>query len=1586
MDKLIENNNTKVQSGIQATPNEIDFATSKSVTKQQLWERKLLDLSLRNSLLSFRPNASSVQILAPDLAALEDEIASGADFVAAPVPDELTVTVTDNKIFEVENGKETAAEIAENEFKKHRLRTFFDEDELSKTMKKLQRQAKISIEENGANTLYLALGFLRWYEDEKSAKPRYAPLVLVPVDIVRKMQDRSYSIRARDEETQMNITVLEMLRQFYAIDIAGLNPLPADENGINLSLVFDAVRQGIACQKNWEIEEMAFLGQFSFSRFIMWNDIRARSDDLQKNKVVKSLISGKAEWQFDNIKISADELDKDVKPSDMAVPTSADSSQLAAIYEAARGESFVLHGPPGTGKSQTITNMIANALYNGKSVLFVAEKMAALTVVQKRLEKIGLAPFCLELHSNKAQKKSVLGQLEKTLETGHIKAPEAFLTEADRLYKLRCELNETMTELHRKQKIGFSLYDAITKLEALSDYANKIGDLLENLISSADETTLEVWNDAVRNLAALAAESGSYSALALKNIHLEKYAIEQRERLKTLCSELLSNLKNAQDTFTMLANTLKINAETNYESYNGAIDIAEKLLATPYFLNAALDQNAFAARKSLAQALIGDCEKLKALESEISVQFEPSILNFDADSALLEWKKTQQKWALGKHFGTKKQVNELALYAKNPASVNEDNIAELYAKLSERKRLEIAVASPDIAAVSVFGALWLGKNSDTQMLSNALENSEKTVVEVEKSVYKDAFKNLLSEPNGLEQIKPSATSAIAGQKTLKEALKCLESEFAVDLNAVTTGENWFGTATAEAEKWSASTENLRDRVSLENALTMLDKLGLSAVSNAYKTGSVNASEICDAFTYEVSKQLINLTVKQSAHISTFSGAKFDDTIAKFKEASEQFQKLTIQELCARLSAKIPTCSSAAGSSEISILQKAIKSGGRMMPIRKLFDSVPNLLRRICPCMLMSPISVAQYIDPSFPKFDLVIFDEASQLPTCEAVGAIARGENVVVVGDPKQLPPTSFFNANQTDEENYEQEDLESVLDDCLALAMPQTHLLWHYRSRHESLIAFSNAKYYDNKLLTFPSPDDLVSEVKWVHVDGCYDKGGTKQNPAEAEAIVNEIARRLKDEKLRNESIGVVTFSSVQQILIDDMLTEALQKEPELLAAADAMYEPILVKNLENVQGDERDVILFSVGYGPDKDGKVTMNFGPLNRDGGWRRLNVAISRSRKSMTVYSVITPEQIDLTKTHSDGVAGLKGFLEFAARGKNEITGKAETSMQSESFEQLVATEIKNLGYEAKCSIGTSEYKIDIGVINPEAPETYVLGIMCDNGRHMENTTARDRSILQPSVLRGLGWNIATVHILDWLDNKNKVLGKLEIAIKEAITAYQKAPEQCVAVENAVSTPLVFEKEEPQSQNEVCNEFETAEIGLYGTPESFHEPQNKDVIVGIIRKAVEEEAPLSQKALYKRVLSAWSITRTSPKVEATFGGALAAAKVKYNESNGGVFLWRDDQNPSTYSLCRESDASADNKRAMDDICAEEIANGVINVLKNQISLEKQDLIRETAALFGFTRIGEVVETSVTNGINYAVSTEKARLDESGRYTLV
>lgn len=1558
-----------------APQREIDIALhgasseEQEVTKQVIWERKLLDLSLRNSLLNFRPTSSVVQLITADLGVLEDEISRGEDFKIMPAPTDFTIALSDSKIYEIENEKDLITTIAESEFKSKRLRTFLKESELEKTLKKLHRQSKVSLEENGANTLYLALGFLRWFETDKSEKPRFAPLVLIPVDIVRKIQDRSYTVRIRDEEPQMNITLLEMLRQDYGVSISGLNPLPQDESGIDLPLVFNTVRQGVMSKKHWDILEYAFLGQFSFSQFIMWNDIRNRSDDLKKNKVVSSLIAGKMEWEPLQLQMSAKDLDRKLAPVSMAIPTSTDSSQLAAIYEAANGQSFVLHGPPGTGKSQTITNLIANALYQGKSVLFVAEKMAALSVVQNRLAKIGLDPFCLELHSNKAQKRAVLQQLENTLNVGHVKSAEEYGAAAEKLLALRRELNSTMEEIHKKRDCGMSLYEAIVLYE--KNDANKDRFSFDSsVVSQMSRASYALWKELIQKTASAGNEIGGYADSPYKNYRCLEYSMDIRSGFEQLCGRLKSLAETCGNDYDELIKTLSLDAKPTLADYIAVVSIVTALNETPNYLPNALSDPDFEAKKPSLKQLIANGNSYKQLYSQLSSEFEQSVFDFDPDTAILSWKKNEQKWFLPRIIGAGKLVKELDLYSKQSGKITKENIAEYYGKLSDCKRLKAALSGVINNEISLFGGKWIGENSDFVSLDEALSATEKLrEITSANPLARAAAFAYSANPNGKGVFENGREHFADFGRLLND----LAAVYKVDAAAVCGSGSCFDALAEQAEKWLGGISALKDYTVLNNSIDALRRNGLSAVADAYENGSISEGNMESAYDREISRVIIGSIVNTVPELQQFQGAQFEDTIEKYRLTTAQFEEYTIKELVSALSAKIPDTSAAgAGSSELNILQKAIKSGGRNMPIRKLFDSIPNLLRRICPCMLMSPISVAQYIDPSFPKFDLVVFDEASQLPTCEAVGAIARGENVVVVGDPKQLPPTSFFSANQIDDENYDKEDLESVLDDCLALSMPQKHLLWHYRSRHESLIAYSNAKYYDNKLMTFPSPDDLVSKVKWFNVEGYYDKGGSKQNKAEGEAIIAEIVRRLSDEKLRKQSIGVVTFSLVQQNLIDDMLADEFMKNPQLEQWANEMYEPIFVKNLENVQGDERDVILFSIGYGPDKNGNVSMNFGPVNRDGGWRRLNVAISRARREMQVYSVIRPDQIDLNRTRSDGVAGLKGFLEFAAKGNAALAARTvSAAAENDDFEKIVAAEIEKLGYKVRNNIGCSEYKVDIGVVNPEKEDAYVLGVMCHGRKHIDTTTARDRNILQPSVLKGLGWKISNVWILDWLDNKQKVIDKLKRDIEQAI-AEQDSPKE----EPAAAKPervLNFEREKTLSAKDKCAKYISCPVQQLGAAEQFYETSARPAMIKLMRSIIEAEAPISRRALLKKVLSAWGITRSGSRVEKVFDEVITVACGNVNSSNGSVFYWQENQIPAAYSSCRVSDSDCE-KRSMDDICAEEIAAGIALVLENQVSMLKSDLIRETAKLFGYTRTGGVIETSIGNGIDYAANAGK------------
>ena len=1548
---------------------------AREVTKQVMWERKLLDLSLRNSLLNFRPTTMSVQLMISDLGLLEDEMSKGEDFKVMPMPNDMTLQMSDSKIFETENEKDIISTISESEFKSRRLRTFMQESELEKIMKKLHRQAKVSIEENGVNTTYLALGFLRWYETEKSDKPRYAPLVLVPIDIIRKVQEKSYIIRVRDEDTQFNITMLEYVRQTFGLNINGLDPLPEDENGIDLQLIFNTVRQGIMSQPRWDLVEYAFIGQFSFNRFIMWNDIRNRADELAKNKVVASLISGKTEWADDDLYISPLDLDNNVAPTDLVVPLSADSSQLAAVYAASQGRSFVLHGPPGSGKSQTITNMIASALYQGKSVLFVAEKMAALSVVEKRLDKVGLGPFCIELHSNKAQKSAVLKQLEETLNIGKIKKPAEYKAQADKISEIRKEINGTMEEIHKKRNFGCSLYDAAVRYEKNSSYGGRFSFTKEQL-DSMNDTSYSSWHETLERLTAAGREFGDVTTSALGVCELTACTPETRGSFESELKELKNAVSVAQSHTAQLA-SFTGSDDMTFEECRLAAEIISASASGEQLFPEMISDSRWNGFREPAKAFIASGKELSQIKNELLTQFEPSVLGYNAADALVKWKTAQGKWFIPKSIGSSKLVKELAAYAKKSSVVTKENITQYYDKINQYNTLKAQTASVQLELAKYFGSVRLDENTDWSMVEKCVERSDELGEKVAASTFSPEVKSKICD-SLTSGVQCDISRISSDYAALEDIASQLNSNFCINTDKLITGGNWSSNSQMKIDAVIDELPQLKEWTGIVTLCNELREYGIGNVADAYLNGEVPTDELIPAFECDISKAMITATISESKELSSFQGTIFEDTVRRFGEVIDNFSTLSIKELAAELSAKIPAPGSSANSSEIGILQKAIKSNGRMMSIRKLFDSIPNLLRRMCPVMLMSPISVAQYIDPSFPKFDLVIFDEASQLPTCEAVGAIARGENVIVVGDPKQLPPTSFFSANQTDEENYEKEDLESVLDDCLALSMCQKHLLWHYRSRHESLIAYSNSKYYENKLYTFPSPDDQVSEVSWVHVEGFYDKSSTRTNKAEAQAVVEEICRRLRDEELRKLSIGVVTFSLPQQNLIDDLLMDAYREDPKLEEYANEMYEPILIKNLENVQGDERDVIMFSVGYGPDKDGKVSMNFGPLNRDGGWRRLNVAISRSKCKMIVFSVITPDMIDLSRTRSDGVEGLKGFLEFAAKGRSALPVRAGTVNSSEGFEAVVAAEIKKMGYECRCSVGCSDYKVDVAVTDPNDKNMYILGINCGSEPCFRNGTASDRSLSQPSVLKGLGWNVMNVHIIDWLDNKEKTLGKVKDAIESALK--QSSEPDTAPKEEKKAQELVFETEEQTEFNDSFDEFKPFRLKALGTSENFNTAASEK-ITRCINDILSAEAPMNKKTLAKKTFSCWGISRPGANMKSLFESAFEKADTKVTVAGENEYVWCASQVPEEYDICRIV-YNKDEKRDIDDVAPEEIAVGIKAIMSRQIAMSRDDLLREVAHLFGFTRMTETLETSVSFGIKAAKTRGWVGFSDDGR----
>ena len=1616
----VEEKETDIQrSAVHATPQSINpydlsgNETQAVITKQLLWERRLLDLSLRNNLLNIRITKNTLQLIPANLSCLEDALADGEEFRILHRPADWESPAMDFGIYSSIPESDPMVGFINSELSQKRLRFYLPENDLGKALTHLYRSSRTSIEENGANTLYLALGLLKWYETPSSERPRYAPILLLPVEIIRKSAAKGYVIRSREEETMMNITLLEMLRQNFGITLSGLDPLPTDESGVNVKLIYSIIRNSIKNQRKWDVEEQAILGIFSFNKFIMWNDIHNNANKLVQNKIVSSLINGKIEWEAATEEIDATDMDKQVSPADIVLPIIADSSQLEAIYEAVHDKTFILHGPPGTGKSQTITNIIANALYKGKRVLFVAEKMAALSVVQNRLAAIGLAPFCLEIHSNKTKKSAVISQLKETTEIIRQTPPEEFRKEAERLLNLRAELNQYIEALHKEYPFGVSLYDAIIHYQSVD--VESCFDIPQAYLDTLDKDTFAQWEDAIELLVRTANACGHPYQHPLTGISITEYSSAVKEESSLLLTgfiDLLTTIRQKLDIFSILLKDTDIHPTR--KDFQTISHIIRRILDIPELTPGLLTLPLLNETLNEYREVVVHGRKRDEQRKEIETGFTQEILSINAKQMLAEWNRVSGQWFLPRYFGQRKIRKAINIYALK--TIETEDIKPLLHRIIRYQEEAEAVRKYIGQLPSLFGRP--GKNEDWNTIEQIIDdmaslhshllNYAKDIAKV--SQIKQNLSAQLTE--GIQTFRDIHAHSFNELYQLADTLTATEKKLSGILGipieeVYTDSADWITIALSKARTWKENLDKLKDWYQWLQAYQTLHSLGIGFIATEYKEKNIPTGQLTDSFRKSFYQAAIRYIIAKEPTLELFNGKIFNDIIAKYKQISAKFEETTQRELFARLASNIPSFThEAIQSSEVGILQKNIRNNARGISIRKLFDQIPTLLSRMCPCMLMSPLSVAQFIDTDADKFDLIVFDEASQMPTYEAVGAIARGKNVIIVGDPKQMPPTSFFSVNTIDEDNIEMEDLESILDDCLALSIPSKYLLWHYRSKHESLIAFSNSEYYDNKLMTFPSPDNIESKVRIVNINGYYDKGKSRQNRAEAQAVVDEIARRLRSEELRKKSIGVVTFSIVQQALIEDLLSDLFIFYPELETLALECDEPLFIKNLENVQGDERDVILFSVGYGPDAEGRVSMNFGPLNRAGGERRLNVAVSRARYEMIIYSTLRSDMIDLNRTSSIGVAGLKRFLEYAEKGTRSTISSVprQLSEATASIETIIADRLRSLGYTVHTDIGCSGYKIDIGIVDTENTSNYQLGIICDGKNYKRTKTARDREIVQNNVLKALGWDIYRIWTMDWWEKPDEVMATIQEAIARkksskvgSMTAAEinSTPTEVAApaptaqiTNNEISfvlkaSPVAPEKQAASvlsTQNRIEQKYKFAKITPYNySPEDFFFTDSYSILLSQIRKIMESEAPISKSLLCKKILSEWGISRLGTRVEAQIETALDALNIYRTEYEGLVFCWNDKEQCASYSIYRPV-----SDREAADIPPEEIANAIRQLLTDSISLPAADLIKACAQQFGFARMGSNIDAAMQRGIREAVKRNYAKI-ENERVTI-
>lgn len=1564
-----------------SAPNELRTATfvegePQAGTKQNVWERKLLDLSLRNPLINTRSTRNMLPLLSVNLGELEDQLADRCEFTILPHPEEWGEGMQSKELFRVLNADSPISVLVNNELKVHRLYARYKQEELNTAVVHLYRAARISMEENGANSLYLALGMLRWYESETSDVARYAPVILLPVELLKKSSRQGYVLRSRDEDTLINITLLEKLRQDFGINIGGLDPLPRDEHGVDITLIFSTIRMAVMAQKRWDIEEVALVGLFSFSKFVMWNDLHNNAEKLARNKVVQCLLAQK------NIGIETlpelPDFDVVYKPADVALPVIADAYQLGAVVAAASGKSFILHGPPGTGKSQTITNIIANALYHGQKVLFVAEKMAALAVVQKRLNQIGLEPFCLELFSNKASKTEVLRQLQASVDIAEYQQVENYAAESERLLALREELAGFVNLMHKPLNIGFSLYEAIGRYLVLAAQLPKVP--LNFTIVHPNTLTAEEFAELGAELEKTQATVQICESIAthpLARVGKVNYTPLLEQEAKERLSELLQHIAQFLPTYQGVTSTLLGDNELSRAAQ------LEQLAQLITILQGGKEVLVDALRAEQPQEVLKETSvfiehglRFAELKTRLLSHYDQRLLEEDVLALERDWYSARTQWFLPKYFASHKFRKQLSFYRRHHTPIANAEVPALLEDLRNYHAEYEYIIQQD--ASKHLGKLWKGDASDWELLSSALETTQLLVdaltallgsavfVEADALTVKTALSNGLQNFLALHQ--QELQTFVDGYKKLR-ALQ-LEVAGLLNFTLPQPTTDYIKFAQIYYEKLRENLDKLRDWENWLAQRTLLEQKGYTSFLQSIETGEIPPERLKDTFLLVFYQALILEVVSAHPQLAHFNSTLFEQEIGRFRKLSERFEHYTQLELFARLAASLPAMQTDANSnSELGFLQRNLRNNGRGVPLRKLFEGLGNFLPRLKPCMLMSPISVAQYIDLDAMKFDLVIFDEASQLPTCEAVAAIARGENLVVVGDPNQMPPTQFFVSNKEDEENLDLEDLESILDDCLALPLPSRYLLCHYRSKHESLIAFSNAKFYENRLLTFPSPDDRVSKVAFRLVKGVYDRGRTRTNVAEAQAVVEAVVEHLADPTKRMRSLGIVTFSVPQQNMVEDLLSEAFAAHPELEAQDAQSSEPIFVKNLENVQGDERDVIFFSVGYGTDAAGYLSHNFGPLNQKGGWRRLNVAITRARYEMVIYSTLHYDQIDLKRTQAEGVLALRAFLEFAEKGNaglKTLNNAICDELHRNTIVELIATSLRERGYLLDTQIGCSDYKIDMAIIDDAGQGEYLLGIVCDGENYQRAKTVADREIIHPKVLQMLGWRILRIWALDWLQKRDETLQKIENAITEARTHKSNVNKDFISTDQPANTDEMLKA--PKLVTVAAQQITSAKIAyneielspVQAPSEAFTAAMHKHKVIAQIRQIVNAEAPVHKEYVVRKVITAWGISRIGSKISAYLDSLFAELAYPTIVYGDDCFLWLPEQNPTAHATYRSF------HNQPNYIPPEEIAVAAREVLRLQGSLPHNELLREVAHLLGFSRLTPSVITALERGV--------------------
>ena len=1559
------------------------------------WKRDLLDLTLRNPLLNMPRTQKVLDLLVPGgmLPMLDDVVHSGKSVRVSGGLDSSEL----QKLAGLRVASEIAPDVMKTVFST--TRTVFSalaDDKHRAQLRAMKREADTLEQESGSNYLYLTLGTL--VHEKADGSEARAPLFLLPVRLTGGLAFTPYAMKLDgDDLAQPNLCLLQWLKTTKGLDLTELENPSLDDSGLAIGAVLTGIRrQLLEAELPYRIDESASLAILRFSTFQIWKDLDENWQPLMTNPVVRHLVETPGETFQDPAGTELPTLDE----SGLRLPIAADGSQMAAIVRATGGQSFVLEGPPGTGKSQTITNLIAHALTAGKKVLFVAEKQAALEVVRRRLDAIGIGGFALELHGAKQSMNSIREQLRAALDTRVASDQAAWDATDARLRSAIVALERYPDMVHGQNAAGYSLWTAYDAVATLGDGPAATVPL--GWLATAQNTD-------VRQL------TRDFSDAAI------------RFGLRPAHPWLLSG---ATDPATLVAETVR-GALSDLVSVRGRL--AELPAEWTDALAALLPGAGLTAAVRLAAArengLLPTAGHLAAIDRT-------------------DWRDSAE--ALRRATAEYRATHAQALAEATPAAIEFTGLGELIEKSTRldgqwffpetRRRALRRQIEPLLAP----GAVAEGAGSGDGGFTALLERLRAASVAAEPLLAAKArLQGLITSepwrpyaPGASEQLTAAvfvSTTAVWLAKHAPAAWQLVATAEVpaalADIDAVWT--RWFaslGGSQATVRDWvGRGGASWLDRWAHDEPLwrTDLDATGVLQPQRFTETRRLLGA-LADAGLTRFADQLASVTITPdlapesllrglarasleertaAGSLSDFDADAHDRSATAYLDQGAASREQLRSAVAARLIAQRPfDVNNLRG--EVAELKRQIdrKRGG--LAFREVARRYPDALTAIAPVFLMSPGSVAHFLDASAIDFDLVVFDEASQIRVPQAIGAMGRGKAVIVVGDSKQMPPTRIMQVDATPDTDYSAssgrtedlvvEDLESILSEAVESGLPQLWLSWHYRSQDESLIAFSNTTYYDGKLVSLPSPRVLTvpgagaapadeqTGLSLRRVDGEFARGAARTNEVEAQAIVAEIGARLRDPATRDESIGVVCFNIQQRDLILDKLEDSADVAIQRALTAEPGLD-LFVKNLENVQGDERDTILFSLAFSIDaKTGTLPLNFGPLNLAGGERRLNVAVTRARKNVVLFASFDPADIDLRRSGAQGIADLKGYLEFAATRALPAAvgtgGAAQLDGNGGTFVDELATALRDEGYEVETALGLSSFKVDLAVRRP-GDDGWRVAVMVDGRGWAGRPTVSDRDGA-PHLLVGLmGWPaVARVWLPAWMRDRAGVLARIREAAERPVEPKTRFV-SVAAPQSVAETPEpAADAAAPATPTGISLDpfVAAADSAIASQSVLDNMRMAMPAIERIAAEILATEGPIPLSRLVATVARRFGYTRMG---EDRRNDLAAAVEALFDVRDG--FAWPADVDPQQWRGARRSPSSA--VRAVTEVSPQEIANVIELLLRESFSMTEDDLLKETAEVLGYARLTEATKTAVARGLQFATAEGRVVADDAGRLRL-